>query len=60
MVFKVTVLPPVLGPVMIMESKSVPRRTEMGTTVLGSMSGCRALRSSTLPFSFMIGSPARI
>ena len=48
-VFNVTVLPPVLGPVIIMVSKSVPSRKEIGTTVFGSISGCRAFRSSTLP-----------
>ena len=60
MVFRVTVLPPVLGPVIIMVSKSEPRRREIGTTFLGSISGWRALRSSTLPLSFMMGAQARI
>ena len=56
MVFKVTVLPPVLGPVMMRVSKSVPRRTVMGTTLLRSMSGCRARFNSVVPLVRISGS----
>ena len=38
-VFKETVLPPVLGPVMISRLKSVPRYMSIGTTVCGSIRG---------------------
>ena len=38
-VLSVTVLPPVLGPVIIIVSKSDPKRREIGTTVLESIKG---------------------
>ena len=56
MVFSVTVLPPVFGPVMTMVSKSTPRLSEMGTTFFASMSGWRARLSSSLPSVRMTGS----
>ena len=38
-VFKVTVLPPVFGPVMTRVLKSLPRLTSIGTTFSGSING---------------------
>ena len=55
MVFSVTVLPPVLGPVMTSVSNSSPSSTSMGTAVSFAKSGCRALRS-TMPLSESSGS----
>ena len=49
-VFSETVLPPVLGPVIIRRLKSVPRYISIGTTLCGSMRGC-------LPF-FMLMRPS--
>ena len=59
-VLSVTVLPPVLGPVMISVSKSEPSRTEIGTTVFPVMSGWRARLSSSLPSVRISGSVAFI
>ena len=42
MVFKVTVLPPVLGPVMTRVSKPSPRDRSLATAVFLSSRGCRA------------------
>ena len=44
-VFRATVLPPVLGPVMSRTRKSSPSSRVIGTTVCWSSSGCRALSS---------------
>ena len=44
-VFKETVFPPVLGPVMTNKSKSVPSSMSIGTTFFLSNRGCRPLRS---------------
>ncbi len=46
-VFSVTVLPPVLGPVITSTWKSSPTRTSTGTTDSGSSSGWRARRKSS-------------
>ena len=43
-VFRDTVLPPVLGPVMTNRSKSWPRLMSMGTTFFLFNKGCRPLR----------------
>ena len=43
-VFKETVFPPVLGPVMISREKSFPRVTVMGTTFRASSRGWRPFR----------------
>ena len=56
MVFSVTVLPPVFGPVMISVSKSLPSRTLMGTTFFRSISGWRARTNSMDALSRISGS----
>ena len=48
-VFIETVLPPVLAPVITRESKSVPSDMSTGTTVFGSIKGCRAFLRSISP-----------
>ena len=58
MVFSVTVLPPVFGPVMTNVSKVVPSDTVTGTALAGSSSGCRARRRSMPPFFRTCGRPA--
>lgn len=60
MVFRVTVLPPVLGPVMTRVSKAAPSSTSMGTTFCGSISGWRAWRSRIRPSSVRRGQTAFI
>ena len=50
-----TVLPPVLGPVITSESKSVPKRISTGTTFCIGISGWRAFFSSISPNAFKIG-----
>ncbi len=54
-VFSVTVLPPVLGPVITSVSKLVPSSMSVGTTLSLSMRGCLALCSSILPSLFNLG-----
>ena len=44
MVFRVTVLPPVLGPVMTRVSNRSPSSRSLGTAFFLSMRGCRARR----------------
>lgn len=41
-VLRLTVLPPVFGPVITSTSKSLPKCTLIGTTAFGSISGCLA------------------
>ena len=60
MVLSVTVLPPVLGPVMMSVSKSLPSRTEIGTTVLPVMSGWRARMRFSWPSVRTSGQMARM
>ena len=60
MVFSVTVLPPVLGPVMTRVSKSLPSLISVATTFLGSIRGCRAFFRSIFPLSLSTGSLAFI
>ncbi len=50
-----TVLPPVFGPVITSESKSVPKRISIGTAVFIFKSGCRAFFSSISPIAFKTG-----
>ena len=57
-VFKETVLPPVLGPVTTRRSKSSPRRTSIGTTLCLSIRGWRAFFKSIIPFVLKRGSVA--
>ena len=59
-VFKVTVLPPVLGPVITSVSKLPPSSTSIGTTFLGSINGCLALFSTIRPSSVTRGTDAFI
>ena len=55
-----TVLPPVLGPVMMTVSTFPPMQKVMGTALSRSRSGCRALRISVRPRSSRRGRMARI
>ena len=55
-VFRETVFPPVLGPVIIRRSKSSPRRISMGTTFFFGIRGWRAFFRSTRPSSLKTGS----
>ena len=64
MVFSVTVLPPVFGPVITSSRRSPSSSIEIGTTLpplifrLRSSSGCRALcRISRAPHGLRVGSP---
>ena len=59
-VFKVTVLPPVLGPVMTSVLNSFPKLTSIGTTFCGSISGWRAFFRSISPVSKIFGTVAFI
>ena len=54
-VFKVTVLPPVLGPVMMRVSKSSPSHRVTGTTFSLSIRGWRAFTSFNRPSSLSLG-----
>ncbi len=54
-VFRATVLPPVLGPVMIRVSKLFPRLISVGTTFSLCIKGCRAACSSVTPSSRTVG-----
>ena len=59
-VFSVTVLPPVFGPVMMSVVKSEPRRTSIGTILKLGMSGCLPLTIFILPSAFSFGRTAFI
>ena len=48
-VFRLTVLPPVLGPVITRVSNFRPSSMSMGTALPASSRGCRARRRQTLP-----------
>ena len=54
-VFKVTVFPPVFGPVIIKQEKSFPNSTEIGTTLDWSISGCLAFFRTINFESFISG-----
>ncbi len=54
-VFKVTVFPPVLGPVITKVEKSFPKLIEMGTTLLKSIKGWRAFIRLISFFRFILG-----
>ena len=58
LLFKETVLPPVLGPVIISWLKSSPKRMSIGTTVLESSKGCLPFRILISPSSEKTGSVA--
>ena len=60
MVLRVTVFPPVFGPVTTKVEKSFPSLTLMGTTFLRSIRGCLACFSSRYPSSSIFGSSAFI
>ena len=51
MVLRVTVLPPVLGPVITRVSNPSPSRRSLGTALAGSSRGWRARRSSIPRFT---------
>ena len=57
-VLSVTVLPPVLGPVITSVVKSEPSHRFEGTTLSGSISGCRARIRLTRPSSLSLGGTA--
>ena len=57
---RVTVLPPVLGPVISKMSKSLPSLTSIGTTLDGSMSACLPRLMSVTPLSLSFGSVERV
>ena len=57
-VFSVTVLPPVLGPVMTSVSYAPPSATVTGTALAGSSRGCRARFRSMPPRFRTSGRPA--
>ena len=59
-VLRLTVLPPVLGPVMTRVSKLRPTSMSMGTALAGSSSGWRARRRETLPSVRISGRAASI
>ena len=59
-VLSVTVLPPVLGPVITSVSYTLPIDTFIGTTFFGSISGCLAALRSRYPSSSIAGSSAFI
>ena len=54
-VFSVTVLPPVFGPVMISVVKSLPNRISSGTTFCGSISGWRPRTMFSRPSRLILG-----
>ena len=60
MVLRETVLPPVLGPVMIRASKLSPREMSVGTTWSLSIRGCRAAWSTVRRLSSITGTTAFI
>ena len=59
-VFRVTVFPPVFGPVMISSVNSSPSHRLPGTTLSGSISGCRPRIIFRYPWSFNLGCTAFI
>ena len=60
MVFRATVLPPVLGPVMMRVSNSTPKVMSVGTTFSLAMRGCLAAWRAIFPSSPTWGTTAFI
>ena len=59
-VFKATVFPPVLGPVIIRQEKSIPNLMLIGTTTLAGINGWRAFCKDIIFLLSKIGSVASI